>query len=84
MAEAGISIARFRRAALSAMMLGLAAPLPGGGGYDLSSVRGGGTRAPPEDNERLEEPRSRSPLSGLPCREAGENRGAGPLVFQFC
>ena len=72
MAEAGISIARFRRAALSAMMLGLATPLPRGGGRgDLSSVRGGGTRAPPEDSERLEEPRSRSPLSGLPCREAG-------------
>ena len=83
MAEAVISIARFRRAALWAMMLGLATPLPRGRG-DLSSVRGGGTRAPPEDNDRLEEPRSRSPLSGLPCREAGENRGAGPLVFQFC
>ena len=81
MAEAGISIARFRRAALSAMMLGLATSLPGG---DLSSVRGGGTCAPPEDNDRLEEPRSRSPLSGLPYREAGENRGAGPLVSHFC
>ena len=40
-------------------------------------------RRRPEDNDRLEEPRSRSPLSGLPCREPGENRGAGPLVFQF-
>ena len=67
MAEAGISIARFRRAALSAMMLVLATPLPRGG--DLSSVRGSSTRAPPEDNDRLEEPRSRSPLSGLPRAE---------------
>ena len=36
MAEAGISIARFRRAALSVMMLGLATPLPGGGETSLA------------------------------------------------